>query len=169
MSLVWLTICFNWFMISYMVNTLEKIYESAIAMSIADILSYLVAGLIYKSIGIKRLLLYTNMLAAMGGLSILYYGLQHESSWTYPLLIFIAKTGVSCAFNGIFIGHQALFPVLFATTSFGICNIFGRMFSALSPLIANIEQPIPMQAYTISSAIICILVYFLYEDVVDAK
>ena len=113
----------------------------------------------------KRILVFGNGLATFGGILILTYGLNHQSEKIFPYLILISKFGVGTTFGAVFYGHQSLFPVLFATTSFGICNMLGRSFASFSPLMAIIEQPAPMYAFTISSGLAFISAFFLVEKI----
>ena len=55
----------------------------------------------------------------------------------------ITKLGIASAFNIIFIAHTDIFPVLYATTAFGICNFVAKIFTSASPVIAQYEQPLP--------------------------
>ena len=113
----------------------------------------------------RRILVFANGLATLGGILILAYGLNHQSESIFPFLILISKFGIGTAFGSVFYGHQSLFPVLFATTSFGFCNILGRSFASFSPLMAIIEQPTPMYAFTLSSGLAFISAFFLVEKV----
>ena len=47
MSITWTSVVFNFFMIGFMVNTLEQIYLSAIASGTADAISYTLSGVLY--------------------------------------------------------------------------------------------------------------------------
>ena len=47
MAITWTSVVFNFFMIGFMVNTLDQIYMSAIASNTADVISYFLAGLLY--------------------------------------------------------------------------------------------------------------------------
>ena len=64
-----------------------------------------------------------------------------------------AKFGVALSFGLNYISNSYLFPTLFAATALGFCNTFARLFSALSPIFAQMDEPIPMLLFTASSAI----------------
>ena len=95
------------------------------------------------------------------GLFILFYGLQHQTEWTFLLQILVAKFGIASAFNIIYLAHGGLFPVMFAASSFGYCNFFARTFTIASPLLARIEQPLPMIFFTAAAGTSSILALFI--------
>ena len=76
-----------------------------------------------------------------------------------------AKFGVTGSFNVLYISHPRLFPVLFSATAFGMVNMVARLFSALSPLLAQLDEPLPMIAFTTLTAMTCILALFIQTDV----
>ena len=136
MSILWLSCCFNFFMMGFMVNTFEQVYISGIASSSADIFAYVTSGYLYKLLGMKRMIFGANALAVLGGTLILTYGLERQDQFSWPLLILVAKIGTAAAFNVVFIGHAQTFPVLFVATSFSFCNLMARGFTAISPIMA---------------------------------
>ena len=74
------------------------------------------------------------------------------------MLVLIAKFGISFGFNVLFISHSSMFPTLFVATAFGCAQFLARFFSALSPLLASIREPLPMIMFTSASAIAAVLV-----------
>jgi hypothetical protein len=42
-----------------------------------------------------------------------------------------------------------IFPAIFSGTAFGLCNIGAKTSTILSPLIAEIEPPVPMTIFSI--------------------
>ena len=75
-----------------------------------------------------------------------------------------AKFGITMGFFIVYIAHTNIFPVMFAATSLGFCNVLARAVSIASPLIAQLEQPIPMICLTVSSVVCGILATFLKVD-----
>ena len=150
-------------MLGYMVNTFEQVYMSGITASLAEIFAYILSACLYARLGLKQMLLYFNLLSAFGGIVILIYGLQHQESFMFPCLIMLARFGVSAAFNAVFIGHDSLFPVLFASTSFGICNFLARSFTAVSTMMSQLEQPTPMIIFTLACSLAAISALFLVD------
>ena len=100
-------------------------------------------------------------LATIGGLIVIFYGLEHQDAAIFPVLILFAKYGISLSFQVVFLANDVIFPILFAATAIGYCNFFARLFSALSPLFANLEEPAPMIMFTACAAVTAIAVQFL--------
>lgn len=66
-----------------------------------------------------------------------------------PLFCMIARIGISSLFNLIYVSNVDLFPTLFAATAMGICNFLARIFTILSPQIAELEGSLPMVLYSL--------------------
>ena len=85
------------------------------------------------------------------------YGLANPQSIYFPIQVLVAKFGIACSFNIIYVSHSSVFPVAFGATALGFCNFFARVFSATSPVLAQIEEPLPIIAFTFTSVTACIL------------
>lgn len=90
-------------------------------------------------------------IATVGALAICGYGLHHQESWLFPFFILVAKFGISSAFNIVYVSHSEVFPVLFSATALGICNFITRIFTGISPILAQMEEPFPMVIFTLLS------------------
>ena len=88
--------------------------------------------------------------------------MKHEGSWVFLFLIMFAKFGVTVSFGLNYSANSYLFPTLFAATAIGLCNTFARAFSAVSPIISQLEEPIPMILFTVTSAITIFFIMFLH-------
>merc|ERR1712087_290522 len=143
--------------IQFLINTFDQVYTSAIGSSISEILAYAFAGVLYQVSGIKSSLFLSFGIAFIGGIAILAYGLANPQSLIFPVLVIVAKFGIACSFNIIYVSHSSVFPIAFAATALGFCNFFARVFSATSPVLAQIEEPLPMIAFTFTSVTACVL------------
>ena len=76
-------------------------------------------------------------------------------------MILVAKFGVASSFRIVFITHASIFPTMFAATSFGFCNFMARAFSAVAPLLAEVDQPVPMICFTAAAGIACGLSFLI--------
>lgn len=56
------------------------------------------------------------------------------------------------------------FPIIYSATVFGACNIFARVISIFSPLIAEISAPLPMIIYGIFCLLSVLGTSFLSKD-----
>ena len=99
------------------------------------------------------------MLSVSGALMLLGYGLSHQESILFPMFILIAKFGISSAFNILYVSHSTVFPVLFSATALGMCNFVTRIFTAISPILAQIEEPLPVLIFLVLSMLGCSVVW----------
>ena len=67
----------------------------------------------------------------------------------------------------VYIGHTSIFPTLFCTTALGICQFPARIGTVFTSFVADLPQPYPTYALTISSFITFIISFWL--DVEDRK
>ena len=161
---VWLSASFNYYLIQFLVNTFEDVYVTGIGSGLADIIANTVSSIAFEKFGIKATISVGMGSSAVGGLVILFYALQHQTSWTFPLLVMFAKFGVSGTFALLYVSHGTLFPVLFSATALGMCNSVAKLFSAMSPLFAQMEEPTPMITFTILTALTCVAALFIQTD-----
>jgi hypothetical protein len=82
-----------------------------------------------------------------------YYGdspaKDEFAPWIFPALVMLARFGNCCAFFSIYRGTTDLFPVLFNSTAYGICNFVARGSSIFAPLAAEVKSNLPMIIYTV--------------------
>lgn len=81
---------------------------------------------------------YSFMFASVGGLMLIF------SEYEPTLCIMVTKFGINIAFTLCYIVNAEYFPAIVCSRVFGICNLFARFSTILSPLIAEVEPPIPM-------------------------
>ena len=97
--------------------------------SFTHIIAQFSGAAIYEMYGFKTAISLSFALSGFGGILMYTYGLSNQDSWIFSVLIFAMKFGISSATNLCYIGHKGCFPTLFATSSFGYCNFFGRLVS----------------------------------------
>lgn len=79
--------------------------------------------------------------------------------------VLIAKFGIASAFNLAYIITPTFFPTYLCTTAFGIVNAVAMASSIFSPVIAELNQPVPMLIYGFTSAIAMVTCLFLFTKV----
>lgn len=109
---------------------------SAIGSATSEMIAYVFAGVFYQMTGLKSSLFLSFGIAFTGGCALLSFGLANPQSVMFPLQVLVAKFGIACSFNIIYVSHSSVFPVAFAATALGFCNFFARIFSATSPVLA---------------------------------
>lgn len=164
MAFLWMAGSFNYYLIQFLINTFQAIYITGIVSSISDIVANSIAAYVFEKIGVRKCISGSQALATIGGLLVLTYGLQHDQSWTFPLLVMMSKFGVTFTFNTLYVSHATLFPVLFASSAMGINQFVARLFSAISPLLAQVEEPVPMIVFTSITTTSFILAFFIQAE-----
>ena len=74
------------------------------------------------------------------------------------------KFGINICFTLCYIINAEYFPPIVCSRIFGICNIFSRVSTILSPLIAEVTPPIPMVAYVTICTISMLASAFLTKE-----
>jgi hypothetical protein len=164
MIVIWLSAVFDYYLISFMVNGFENVYTAALSSAISDVLAYAISGLIFKKLGVSKSYSLCFSISLVGGLGILLWGLGHQESPAFMLLVFIAKFGIASTFNLIYLTHIFVFPTLFCTTAMGLCSFFSKVMTIFAPMFAQIEQPTPMIGFTVLSGLAFSLSFFLKTD-----
>jgi hypothetical protein len=75
--MVWLTCSFNFYLIQFLINTFDQIYLTAIGSSCSDLLGYSTGGIFRNYLGIKTTFITGFTWATVGGLIIIFYGLDN--------------------------------------------------------------------------------------------
>ena len=161
MCLIWLAASFGYYLILMLINTFDNVYQAALTSSLSEMAAYILSGLFYHKIGVKRSLILSLMISTVGGILILAWGLENQSSPWFLVIFLMAKFGVTCCFNINFAANQYFFPVLFSATALGVCNFLARLFSGFSFLISGMEEPLPMWLFTCLCGFTAIAAFFL--------
>ena len=87
-----------------------------------------------------------------------------ESQIPVAVAYLILYVGIVTAFDLVYLLVNDLFPTIFLATSYGACNVVGRLVSIFSPTMAYAPEPIPMLTLIVFSAI-CIFIPMLLVKV----
>ena len=82
--------------------------------------------------------------------------LERNATDFVPLFVLMAKFGVASAFGLVYMTNF-IFPVKYAAQTLGFCNLCGRGFTMLSPLLVELPAPIPMVCLVSFLALACFL------------
>ena len=77
MCLIWLATSFGYYLILMLVNTFDNVYPTALTSAGSEMVGYIVSGLFFEKIGVKRSLVLSLSISTLGGILILSWGLQH--------------------------------------------------------------------------------------------
>ena len=126
--------------------------------------AYLVTGYIFEFLGPKKSYSASFGMAFLGGIVLLFVGLDHQSSWTFVLQVILAKFGIVATQGINYMAHPDMFPTLFSTTSMGYIFIIMYIYASVSNFVTTIEEPVPLIIFTASSGLAAILPIFLRLD-----
>jgi Na+/melibiose symporter-like transporter len=159
------TVCF--YIIGFYIKYIPgNVYSNIIIISIADALSSLGAGIVATRIGAKKTLFISFSLAAIAGTGLIF------STETFSIMFFVLITryGINSAFTLCYIITADYFPSIVSSQVFGLCNVFSRFSTIMSPLIAEIDPPVPMIIYCLICMVSMVVSLFLTknEEIEDA-
>lgn len=131
MNFLWIVASFDYFLINFQLKYIKgDIFVNTIVSSVSEVIAYLVSGALYSTIGPKISFVSSFALAIVGSIFYVIFGDDHEN--LIPLMVLSSKFGISSSFNVVYLANN-LFPSIYASTTFGIFNIFARLASMLAP------------------------------------
>ena len=158
MCIVWLAVSFNYYMVSFLLKYFPgSIYVNTTCSSISDVLGNMMGGFLFSYFGVKKSLGLSFAMSFLGGLSIVYYELNtnfysstpsQTAAMLFPMLVLIAKLGLTSIYNINYLANPHLFPVLFASRALGYCNFLARFSTIFAPQVAEIQSLVPMTIFT---------------------
>ena len=113
--------------------------------SCTDIAVVFIGGFAYAKLGLRLVLSVFFALATTGGVLILIIG--DSSPGVMPIILSLAKGGVKVTFDICYLANSTIFPAIFAGTAFGFCNAGAKISTIISPLLAEVDPPIPMTVF----------------------
>ena len=163
MIIIWMVTHYSLYLIQFVLPRFERIWLTAFAVNISDLIGYITAGPILYKLGPKISLSGCFMLSFAGGVAIATFGLRYQQTWFFPVLVAIVKLGIAGSFQIIYIAHTWLFPTLFAATAIGWLQFAACLVSGLGALQVNLsDSPItPIVTLTVLALASAILSLFL--------
>ncbi len=116
-------------------------------------------GFLYYLVGCRWSFTITFTCALIGGLFLLFLGDGNPN--LVPYFLSLAKCGIKVTLDTCYLANAMLFPAIFAGTAFGICNVGAKFASTISPMLAELEAPVPMIVFTCVSFLALISSYLL--------
>ncbi len=129
----------NFFLLSYLANLFSQVYLTAVSAALAECLGYVLSGWLLQKFGLRHSFIISSALGALGGLSIVFFGLEHQESIIFPILFLITKAGCCCCYNLSYACLPMLFEVKRATRVLGVANFFARVASSMAPLVSTLS------------------------------
>ena len=156
----WIVGSFAYFIIIFQMKYINgDFYVNLVVTSISEMCAYYLTGVIYQKLGIKTTYFVSHFIGVAGCL--LYVVLSPLYPHLVPFLLLGSAFGFCSACMVNWLANEQLFPVIYASSTNGICSFFSRISAFLSPQIAEIDQPFPMIVVVMAGTFAAILSSFL--------
>ena len=106
-------------------------YLNTVVASCTEMFGYAISGMILKSLGIRWSYFLSFVFAVFG--AILYIIFHNSLENLIPIFLLLSTFGISASLNIDWNINQVLFPVIFCSSTNGICNLFARISDSLAP------------------------------------
>mmetsp|Transcript_11709 Transcript_11709/g.15902 ORF Transcript_11709/g.15902 Transcript_11709/m.15902 type:complete len:158 (+) Transcript_11709:1189-1662(+) len=136
-----------------------------LVMTSTDVVAAVAAGQFVKLVSPKKLFFSYALLSALAGICLTLLVDKENPNWSIPVLVGLARLGVSCSFVTIYMTHPGYFPTLFAVTSMGIANLACRLVVIFAPMVAELDFPTPIIIFSLLQFLACISSLFINDDV----
>ncbi len=128
----WIVASFSYYLAYFFLKYLEgEVFINSIVAALSEMTSYMLTGVLFDKLGIKRSYLTYFLLSAFG--ATLYYSFAHLHRSLVPILLLLTMYGVSASCMTNWLTNARLFPVIYASSTFGIASFFARLSNILAP------------------------------------
>ena len=183
---MWSAVCFTTYLLHFQLKYLEgDLFTNNKFCAITDFIACFFGGYVYKMFGLKRTYYISISLGIIGGLGVLYLESMHSdqlisnsqfdffNKWM-PICIATAKFGIAISFLASYFASfidNRIFPMEKRATAIGVCNVCARTLTGLSPIISELQEPLPMVYFVaiLFIALICTTTIHLEELKVNKK
>jgi len=156
MTIFWTSSSFNYYIMTFYLKYIPgNVFVNTSLSCIAEVCAYVGSGIVMNIFGVKLSFIISFVLAAIGGIFLVIF--FNAEGALIAVFVLFAKFGISFAFNIAYLATPQMFPIILCSTAFGICNIFARFSTVLSPIIAEMPDPAPMSIFSV----MCIASAFL--------
>ena len=104
---------------------------------VSEVCANVITGVIFDKLGLKK----TYMISYVSGVicSFVYIAFGHEHEIMIPFLLLGAFYGFSSVVMLNWVATPYLFPVIYASSTQGLCNVLARLATILAPQLAELE------------------------------
>jgi len=135
---LWVVGTFNTYLIFFQIKYMKgDFFINTIVSCLSDVVAYILAGLLIERLGIRTSYMYSFVICIIGGF--MYMIFRNDHPHFIPLFLLISNFGNSWSLNVDWNSNAMLFPVIFASSTNGICNLLARISNILSPQFAELE------------------------------
>ena len=142
MSGIWSICSFAFYLGKFqLTHVAGDIFKNSFFSSIADTIGLPFGFLVYKNMSTRSAFAFLFGLSALGSFPLIFSeaASQDFRDIVVPGCLFVMNFGFAAAFANLYMGHMDLFPIVFSTTSMGICNFVARTLTIVAPLVGGID------------------------------
>ncbi|TNV79680.1 hypothetical protein FGO68_gene574 [Halteria grandinella] len=140
---MWMAQSFSYYLAFFMTRKMEgDFFLNTFVYSGTELFSHLFVGLIINKLSVNAAYLIAFLTACFS--SMMYCLLRVSNPEYVPFFLGLLIFGIIFSTNTNWNSNQFLFPVIYASSTNGLCNIFARGINIVSPQIAELDQPTPM-------------------------
>ena len=141
MSAIWSTCSFTYYLAKFQLKFIAgNVFVNSVTSSLADAFSRPVAYFAYKCMDTRRVMLMFFLISAFSSIPVMFSegASQSYKDYVVPTCLLFANFGSCGNFSNLYIGHLDLFPLVFGTTTMGICNVIARFVTIFAPIVAEV-------------------------------
>ena len=161
MTMVQITCLFNFHLLAYLINLFEQVYLTGIMSCSSEFVAYMAAGVVLEKLGVKTSLVACYLIAGLGGILMLAYGLGHTEDASFPVIFLVCRFGCAGVYILFIAANSRIFDVERSATAFGLGSFFARMVLSAAPIISTVPQPVPMIIFTLPTLLAVGLIFFI--------
>eukprot|EP00347_Sterkiella_histriomuscorum_P018095 403346808 len=144
-------------------------YTSDIIGSCVELFGYVAGEILYEKFGARKLFFFAYIFAMLGGIGVLitvdFDDAPQSQQYLEMSFAWLTRFGISITYEGLYM-TTGLFPILFASTSFGICNLFAGLAGLFSfEVLLKQEDTTQFMFYVIFCLVGSIVSLFQVEDI----
>lgn len=133
----------------YMKYVGGNIFVNKMSRAFASMVARVAGTLIERFFGLKWAWKISLLIVLIAPIPLFFIKTDEEESTTTDAIyimicVFVTSFGISCAFVQAYSTGAKIFPALFLGTALAVSNIFSRVATTLSPMIAEIDKPVPL-------------------------
>ena len=147
----WTVSSFDYYLITFLLKYIPgNIYVNTTISCLSEVVADIVSGWLMAVLGIRLSFLIAFVVGTAGGVMMIFL---YNYNSAMAVFVLLSKFGIAFAFNTAYLATPMVFPVILTSTAFGLCNLIARFITIASPIIAELDNPIPMTAFSIAGVV----------------
>ena len=149
-ALLWCVTSFVFYLKGFLMKYFPgSVFLNSTVSSLAEAAAPITALMLSRHMNKRRLLSVFYLFTTIGAFPLLYSAADTTDFYReriVPGCVLLVSFGLTGTWFGLFLSHLEVFPVVFAGTTMGVCNIAARFCTIWAPLFAELPEPVPQNA-----------------------